>query len=62
MSNFSIQFIKVADGNDVFVHASALPTKEAWTDLAPGDAVTFDLVDSPNRPGSMMATNVRLVN
>ena len=42
-------FIEQENGNDVFVHFSAI-RGEGFKSLAEGDAVTFEVVDSPKGP------------
>ena len=48
-------FIQRQDGNDVFVHHTAIQG-EGFKSLAEGDAVQFDIVDGPKGP---QAANVR---
>jgi len=42
-------FIEQEDGKDVFVHFSSI-RGEGFKSLAEGDAVTFEVVDSPKGP------------
>jgi cold shock protein len=42
-------FIEQEDGNDVFVHFSAI-RGDGFKSLAEGDAVNFDVVQSPKGP------------
>ena len=42
-------FIEQENGNDVFVHFSAI-RGEGFKSLAEGDAVSFEVVDSPKGP------------
>jgi len=42
-------FIEQENGNDVFVHFSAIHG-EGFKSLAEGDKVSFDVVDSPKGP------------
>jgi cold shock CspA family protein len=48
-----------AGGSDVFVHKTACP--QVFADLAPGDRLEFDEVDSPKFPGKTCAANVRVL-
>lgn len=50
-------FIKPEEGDDVFVHFSAILT-EGFKTLAEGQEVEFDVVDGPKGP---QASNVRPV-
>ncbi len=50
-------FIGNEDGNDVFVHHSAI-VSEGFRSLAEGDRVEFSIEDGPKGPS---ATNVRAV-
>lgn len=47
-------FLEQADGEDVFVHFSAI-TGEGFKSLAEGDSVTFDVTKGPK---GLQATNV----
>merc|ERR1719329_638266 len=47
-------FIALDDGSDIFVHIRDCDGSQP----AAGDILAFDLVESPNRPGKMMASNV----
>jgi CspA family cold shock protein len=51
-------FISRDDGNDVFVHFSAIK-KDGFKSLNEGDAVEFEIADGPKGP---QATNVVVVN
>jgi CspA family cold shock protein len=42
-------FIEQENGNDVFVHFSAI-RREGFKSLSEGDAVSFEVVDSPKGP------------
>ena len=42
-------FIEQENGNDVFVHFSAIPG-DGFKSLSEGDAVSFEVVDSPKGP------------
>ena len=48
-------FIEQAEGNDVFVHYTAIQT-EGFKTLAEGEEVTFEIVDGPKGPA---ASNVQ---
>ena len=48
-------FIEREDGDDVFVHHSAIEA-EGFKSLAEGDSVQFDVVEGPKGP---QAANVR---
>jgi cold shock protein len=50
-------FIEQENGNDVFVHFSAIGG-DGFKSLSEGDAVSFEVVDSPKGP---KADNVRKV-
>jgi CspA family cold shock protein len=50
-------FISRDDGNDVFVHFSAIK-KDGFKSLNEGDAVEFEIADGPKGP---QATNVVVV-
>jgi len=50
-------FISRTDGEDVFVHYTAIQT-EGYRSLAEGQAVEFDIVDGPK---GQQAANVRIV-
>jgi cold shock protein len=52
-------FITTDDGQDIFVHVTALAT-DIYS-LAVGDRVTFDVVESDRKRGTKMAKNVRMV-
>jgi CspA family cold shock protein len=51
-------FISRDDGNDVFVHFSAIK-KDGFKSLNEGDAVEFEIADGPKGP---QATNVVVVD
>jgi cold shock protein len=51
-------FISRDDGNDVFVHFSAIK-KDGFKSLNEGDEVEFEIADGPKGP---QATNVVVVN
>jgi CspA family cold shock protein len=51
-------FISRDDGNDVFVHFSAIK-KDGFKSLNEGDVVEFEIADGPKGP---QATNVVVVN
>jgi cold shock protein len=51
-------FIEQDNGNDVFVHYSAIQS-DGFKTLAEGDPVTFEIVDGPKGPA---AANVRKKN
>jgi CspA family cold shock protein len=51
-------FIQCEDGNDVFVHFSAI-RESGYKSLNEGDAVTFDIVEGSR---GKQATNVRKSN
>jgi CspA family cold shock protein len=51
-------FISRDDGNDVFVHFSAIK-KDGFKSLNEGDMVEFEIADGPKGP---QATNVVVVN
>ena len=42
-------FIEQEDGNEIFVHFSAIQT-EGFKSLRKGDEVSFEVVDSPRGP------------
>ena len=44
-------FIEQENGNDVFVHHSAIQS-EGFKSLAEGASVTFDVVDGPKGPAA----------
>jgi cold shock CspA family protein len=46
---------------DVFCHATALAGGDTFADLAVGDRVTYELTASRNKPGTLQATNVRIL-
>lgn len=50
-------FIQAEDGNDVFVHYSAI-RGDGFKSLSEGDEVEFEISKSPKGP---QATNVRVV-
>lgn len=50
-------FIKPEEGNDIFVHFSAIES-EGYKSLNEGDAVEFDVTDGPK---GQQASNVRVV-
>jgi cold shock protein len=50
-------FIEQENGNDVFVHFSAIGGNGFKT-LSEGDAVTFEVVDSPKGPKADNVTKV----
>ena len=50
-------FIEQEDGNDVFVHFSAI-RGDGFKSLAEGDAVNFDVVQSPKGPKADNVTKV----
>ena len=52
-------FITTETGDEIFCHVTALKT--GTFSLSVGDSVTFDVVDSDQKPGSKMAKNVRRV-
>lgn len=49
-------FISTEDGNDVFVHFSALPDTGEFRTLEEGQSVEFDIVDGEKGP---QAANVQ---
>ena len=49
------------DGNDVFVHASALAAA-GLTELSEGDRLEFDLQSNQARAGGLSATNLKRLN
>ncbi len=51
-------FISQADGDDVFVHFSAIQN-DGFKSLQEGDNVTFDIVEGPK---GLQAANVRKVS
>ncbi len=50
-------FIEKEDGGDVFVHYSAIQD-EGFKSLAEGQAVSFDVVDSPKGPKAANVTKL----
>ena len=48
-------FISTEEGNDVFVHFSAIQNEEGYKSLNEGQAVEFDVVDGAKGP---QASNV----
>jgi len=50
-------FIEKEDGGDVFVHYSAIQD-EGFKSLAEGEAVSFDVVDSPKGPKAANVTKI----
>ena len=50
-------FIEQEDGNDVFVHHSAI-NSTGFKSLSEGDRVTFDVVSGPKGPGASNVTKL----
>jgi CspA family cold shock protein len=50
-------FIAKEDGGDVFVHYTAIQD-EGFKSLAEGEAVSFDVVDSPKGPKAANVTKL----
>jgi CspA family cold shock protein len=50
-------FIEQEDGSDVFVHFSAIGG-DGFKSLSEGDAVSFEVVDSPKGPKAENVTKV----
>jgi cold shock protein len=50
-------FIEQENGNDVFVHFSAIGG-DGFKSLSEGDAVSFEVVDSPKGPKAENVTKV----